>query len=83
IDDKRARSVSAITEAEALGDLPDPADVDILGQLNMTAEENRSILAGIKSTEITPSLTPEDAACIVTQVLETKPWLPWLQETAQ
>lgn len=76
LDTRRARPAAAVAEALGLGEPPLSDDVNILGQLNMIAEENREILQSVEFTTIPEGAAYEEAVAILRQVLDTKPWWP-------
>lgn len=76
LDAKKMRSVSIISEYTAQGLEPDPYEVNLLTQHNMTAEQNREILQGIMTTGIPDAATRDDAQAIIHHVLTVAPWEP-------
>lgn len=75
---KRDRSVATVAEFQAL-QMPVEeyaADLNILSQLNMVVEENRTIRASIMATTIPDDAAEEEAVKICIDVINTHPWFP-------
>ena len=96
IDERRARPTAAVAEANATLLIPsapeqtpitplaaDPAlraDLNILGQLNMVAEENRRFLNSVLDEKITSNTSEQRAIDIIEFVTSARPWIPWKLE---
>ena len=77
LDARRARPSAAIAEALALGEPPDPEDVDIIWQINMLAEANRDMLATMEAMHL-PAIAADETAIldVLDAVAAITPWLP-------
>lgn len=77
IDYRRARPAAAVAEAMGLGMEPAPADINILGQLNMVAEENRILRKKLDAVVLPTPANEISMKAALEYIATIIPWIPW------